>query len=84
MSAPATPPLSVRPPRHSAAGDFFAGIGSAWTSVFFLVIGGTYIGIGALAHDFGIGAWPAGGAHSGLDGLDQGIAGIDVDTRLLV
>ena len=57
MSAPATPPLSVTPPRHSAAGDFFAGIGSAWTSVFFLVIGGTYIGIGALAHDFGIGAW---------------------------
>jgi len=32
---------------------FFAGILSAWSSVFCLVIGGTYVGMGALAHDFG-------------------------------
>jgi predicted branched-subunit amino acid permease len=57
MSAPATSQSSATPPHPSAAADFFAGIGSAWTSVFFLVIGGTYIGIGALAHDFGLGAW---------------------------
>jgi predicted branched-subunit amino acid permease len=42
---------------RSAAAAFFAGVTSALTSVFFLVIGGTYIGIGALAHDFGLGAW---------------------------
>ena len=37
----------------SATAAFFGGVKSALTSVFFLVIGGTYIGIGALAHDFG-------------------------------
>lgn len=35
---------------------FFAGIWHAWTSVFFLVLAGTYIGVGALAHDFGFSA----------------------------
>jgi hypothetical protein len=35
----------------------FAGMISAWTSVFFLVLGGTYIGLGALCHDFGFSAW---------------------------
>jgi predicted branched-subunit amino acid permease len=37
----------------SAAATFFAGMRSAILSVFFLVLAGTYIGIGALAHDFG-------------------------------
>jgi AzlC protein len=37
----------------SAGAAFFGGVKSALTSVFFLVLGGTYIGIGALAHDFG-------------------------------
>lgn len=37
----------------SAAAAFFGGIKSALTSVFVLVLGGTYVGIGALAHDFG-------------------------------
>jgi len=32
----------------------------------------------------GVGAAARGGARQGLDGLDQGIAGIDVDARVLV
>jgi predicted branched-subunit amino acid permease len=39
------------------AAAFFGGVKSAWTSVFFLVLAGTYIGMGALAHDFALGAW---------------------------
>jgi len=38
-------------PTSTAA--FFGGMKSALTSVFVLVLGGTYIGLGALAHDFG-------------------------------
>lgn len=49
MSAPA--------PAPSAAAFFLAGIRSALTSVFFLVLAGTYIGIGALAHGYGFSAW---------------------------
>ena len=49
MSAPA--------PAQSAAAFFLAGIRSALTSVFFLVLAGTYIGIGALAHGYGFSAW---------------------------
>jgi len=41
----------------SSAAAFFGGVKSALTSVFFLVLMGTYIGIGALAHDFGFPAW---------------------------
>jgi predicted branched-subunit amino acid permease len=48
MPAPSTFP--------SATAAFFGGLKSAPTSVFFPVIGGTYIGIGALAHDFGFSA----------------------------
>jgi predicted branched-subunit amino acid permease len=33
------------------------GVLSAWTSVFCPVIGGTYVGLGALAHDFGLSIW---------------------------
>ena len=36
---------------------YFSGVLSAWTSVFCPVIGGTYIGLGALAHDFGLSIW---------------------------
>jgi len=36
---------------------YVGGITAALTSVFHLVIGGTYIGIGALAHDFGFASW---------------------------
>ena len=37
----------------SASAAFFGGMKSAYTSVFVLVLLGTYIGIGALAHDYG-------------------------------
>src|SRR4051812_13773775 len=37
----------------SQARAFFGGVVAAWSSVFCLVIGGTYVGMGALAHDFG-------------------------------
>jgi len=53
MSAPPEMP-------PSSAAVFFAGVKSALTSVFFLVLMGTYIGIGALAHDYGFSsAWLA-------------------------
>ena len=49
MSAPRT--------FSSSTAAFFAGVKSALTSVFVLVLMGTYIGIGALAHEFGLSAW---------------------------
>jgi hypothetical protein len=36
------------------------------------------------AAESGVGAAAGGRAGQGLDGLDQGVAGIDVDTRVLV
>jgi predicted branched-subunit amino acid permease len=42
---------------HSSSAAFLGGVRSALTSVFFLVLAGTYIGLGALAHDFGLGSW---------------------------
>lgn len=37
---------------------FFSGAGSAYVSIFLPVIGGTYVGLGALAHDLGLSlAW---------------------------
>jgi predicted branched-subunit amino acid permease len=49
MSAPRT--------FDSNAAAFFGGVKSAIFSVFFLVLAGTYIGMGALAHDFGLTSW---------------------------
>ena len=49
--------MSAPGPFNSNAAAFFGGVKSAWTSVFFLVLAGTYIGIGALAHDFGFASW---------------------------
>lgn len=49
MPAPAT--------YKSSTAAFFGGVKNAVRSVFFLVLMGTYIGIGALAHDFGFSAW---------------------------
>jgi predicted branched-subunit amino acid permease len=49
------PAPDAAPP--STAAVFFAGVKSALTSVFFLVLAGTYIGMGALAHDFGFASW---------------------------
>jgi predicted branched-subunit amino acid permease len=52
-----SPPAPAKP---STAAIFLAGVKSAILSVFFLVLAGTYIGIGALAHDFGFSsAWLA-------------------------
>lgn len=41
----------------SSAAAFWGGVRHALTSVFFPVMAGTYIGLGALAHDFGLSAW---------------------------
>ncbi|MFA6268004.1 MAG: AzlC family ABC transporter permease [Pseudolabrys sp.] len=41
----------------SSRAAFAAAIKSALTSVFFPVMAGTYVGLGALAHDFGLSAW---------------------------
>lgn len=41
----------------SNAAAFLGGVKSALTSVFFLVLAGTYVGMGALAHDFGFASW---------------------------
>jgi predicted branched-subunit amino acid permease len=46
--------MPVPPTFTSSAAAFFGGVKSAVLSVFFLVLMGTYIGIGALAHDFGL------------------------------
>ena len=48
-------PLPATEP--STVSIFFAGVRSAMASVFFVVLAGTYIGMGALAHDFGFPPW---------------------------
>jgi predicted branched-subunit amino acid permease len=42
---------------ESSAAAFAGGYRAAWMSVFAYVLFGTYIGIGALAHDFGFSVW---------------------------
>jgi predicted branched-subunit amino acid permease len=54
MAAPADP-LPLQPP-PVATPSFLGGMQAAASSVFAYVIFGTYIGIGALAHDFGFSA----------------------------
>lgn len=49
--------MSAAGPFNSNAAAFLGGVKSALTSVFVVVLTGTYIGIGALAHDFGFSAW---------------------------
>jgi len=39
---------------HSTTAAFFAGMRTAWTSVFVIMLAGTYVGIGALSHDAGL------------------------------
>src|SRR5258708_15150724 len=48
---------SIIPPQPSAAAVFLAGFRAAWSSVMAYVLIGTYIGIAALAHDFGFSLW---------------------------
>jgi predicted branched-subunit amino acid permease len=45
------------PQPRSATAAFFAGVGAAWRSVLAYVLIGTYVGIAALAHDFGFSLW---------------------------
>ena len=56
------PPLSPTDlSQRSAIAVFFAGFRAAWRSVMAYVVIGTYVGIGALTHDFGFGLpgpWP--------------------------
>ena len=53
--------MSAAPPadlsRPSSVMTFLSGWRAAWTSVFSLVLIGTYLGIGALAHDYGFSLW---------------------------
>ena len=44
------------PAQDSSLAAFVRGLLTAWRSIFAYVLFGTYIGIGALAHDFGFGA----------------------------
>ena len=48
-------PISASPPPAalSTAAAYLAGFRATWTSIFSYVLFGTYIGIGALSHDFG-------------------------------
>lgn len=49
--------MSVPDEPLSGPRAFFAGVRSAILSVFFLVLAGTYTGMGALAHDYGLSPW---------------------------
>jgi len=49
--------MSSPPPKHSAAAMFLAGFRAAWFSIMAYVLIGTYVGIAALAHDFGFSLW---------------------------
>src|SRR4030088_275611 len=55
--APMPPAPTLDPPHHSPAAAFLAGFRAAWLSVMAYVLIGTYIGIAALAHDFGFSLW---------------------------
>lgn len=44
-------------PFNSSSAALLGGVRHALTSVFLPVMAGTYIGLGALAHDFGLSAW---------------------------
>ena len=51
----AAPPAELSPP--SSVTTFLSGWRAAWTSVLSLVLIGTYVGIGALAHNYGFSLW---------------------------
>jgi predicted branched-subunit amino acid permease len=54
-----SPIMSIAPATNppSAAAAFLAGFRAAWLSVMAYVLIGTYIGLAALAHDFGFSLW---------------------------
>ena len=49
--------MSPAGPFHSSAAAFSGGVKSALLSVFYPLLIGTYVGIGALAHGFGLSPW---------------------------
>ena len=51
------PAMSAPVAFSSSSAAFFSGVKTALMSVFALVLAGTYIGIGALTHDFGLSSW---------------------------
>jgi len=51
------PAPTTDPPQFSATSAFLAGFRASWLSIMAYVLIGTYIGIGALAHDFGFSLW---------------------------
>jgi predicted branched-subunit amino acid permease len=51
------PAPTIAPPQRSPTAAFLAGFRAAWRSVMAYVVMGTYIGIAALAHDFGFSLW---------------------------
>jgi len=52
MSLPMSAPLQPYPPQSNARA-FLSGCVAAWSSVFMLVVTGSFAGIGALGHEFG-------------------------------
>jgi predicted branched-subunit amino acid permease len=57
MSSPMSIAPAASPPQPSAIVTFLAGARAAWRSVMAYVLIGTYIGLAALAHDFGFSLW---------------------------
>lgn len=53
LRQPMSPLSRTHSPQRSAVSAFFAGFRAAWVSVLAYVLIGTYLGIAALAHDFG-------------------------------
>lgn len=51
------PAPTTHPPHRSATAAFLAGFRASWCSVLAYVLIGTYVGVAALAHDFGFGLW---------------------------
>ena len=50
-------PASPDPAPISTLSAYLAGFRATWTSIFSYVLFGTYVGIGALSHDFGFTIW---------------------------
>ncbi len=57
MPSDLSPDLPSPTAFHSQSAAFFGGVRAAISSVFLLVLMGTYVGLGALTHDFELSAW---------------------------
>lgn len=56
-SVPMPPAPTIDPSQFSPTAAFLAGLRAAWLSVMAYVLIATYVGIAALAHDFGFSLW---------------------------